>query len=117
MIFPEEKKPTILESFTDNLPGYQIFDKRLQLSKMLDVLFSTDLAGMNSYDEWHEYLGRYGIILVRSRAEQRWKESWHKWSDGRFMVVKNPAEEDKSELMLVPNKTIERMIILGILKG
>ena len=35
---------------------------------------------------------------------------------GRFMILKNPAEKDGCEMMLVPNKTIEKMILLGILK-
>lgn len=115
MKFPEEQKPkTIMESFVDSMPC-EAYERSSRFTKILAALFVKDLARMGSYEEWHEYLSGYGIILVRARAEQHYKEPWYRWSEGRFLVVKNPAETDKDELMLVPVKTIEKMIVLGIL--
>lgn len=115
MKFPEEQKPkTIMESFVDGLHNTP-YERSTRFTKILDALFAKILEGAGSYDEWHEHLSGYGIILVRARAEQRYKETWYKWSEGRFVVVRNPAEADKDELMLVPIKTIERMIVLGML--
>lgn len=116
MIPPEkEKEKTLIESFVDSLP-YPSYDRDTQFKKMLDLFFSEACMRVNSYDEWHEYLAGHGIILVKARdAREVYKEKWWSWTHGRFSILKNPAERDGCEMMLVPYGTIEKMILLGML--
>lgn len=115
MIPPEEEQKTLIESFVDSLvPEY---DKRAQFKKMLDAVFSEACDSVDSYLEWHEYLAGLGIILVKAQdVREIYKERWHSWAQGRFTILKNPAEKASNEMMLVPNKTVEKMILLGMLK-
>lgn len=110
----DEEPKTILESFLEGLDA-KAYDRWPKLYKMLDDLFLNRLECIPSRDEWHRYLSDHGIILVRSKGE-RYKEQWYKWSKGRFAVARNPAEKSAEELMLVPHKTLEKMIVLGILE-
>lgn len=112
----DEEEKTIIKSFIDSLDSPS-WDKNTHFKKMLSELFSNACLTMDSYDQWHDYLAGYGIILVKSRnTREMYKEKWHSWAQGRFVVLNNPAEKGIDEMMLVPHKTVEKMILLGMLK-
>lgn len=119
MIPEEEKKPkSLVESFVDRLSGDR-YNKSDVLWKLVDEKLDEAFMTMDSWDEWHEYLHRNGIVPVRSRHMKYHEEKWYAWANRKNMNVrKSPARQtnETGEFLLVPEKAVEKMIILGMLK-
>ena len=123
----EERRKTIVESFIEGIHVKQYeSEKRDIFLRSVDAFFKSILDSVYSYNEWHEQLSALSVVLVRRKERKPGHilPSYlaHRWSDGpgeRFLAIRNPAElEDDElrpkddELMLVPEKTLERLIIL-----
>lgn len=119
----EERQKTLVEAFIEGISIKQYEGERWStFLRALESFFHSVMEAVQSYDEWHEKLADLNVILVRKaeRKPGRILTSYEarRWCEpsSRFLAIKNPAELDDSELMLVPEKTIEKLIVLGELK-
>ena len=120
----EERQKTLVEAFIEGFNrDYARPDQVTNFFRSLSEYFLSVLDSVNSYDEWHEQLAGLNVVLVKAveRKIGRILPSYEpgKWCNlggSRFLAIANPAELDSDELMLVPEKTIEKLIVLGELK-
>jgi hypothetical protein len=125
MIPPDEKEEkTLVETFVDGLPGSQVYEKNSKFRQLLDLFFQNELHSMESWDDWHDFLAANGIVLAKGRAQKWQDEKWFYWaSQKKFQVLRSPTSVDRpgeagdryTEYLLVPQKTIEKLILLGCL--
>jgi len=111
----EEEEKTLVEAFVDCLPGSHIYEKNAKLRQLLDLFFKKELDSMESWDDWHSFLAANGIILVKGRAQNSRDEKWFDWANKKnFHIQHSPTSVDR-EYLLVPQKAIEKLILLGCL--
>ena len=126
MIPPDDPIPeTIVESFISSLSGKEDYYKRETFWRIVDKHFKSEFNRMDSWDEWHDYLASLGIIIAKRYLGEVEKQQWAKWARAKGLHMrKNPALSENwqvdqgrtTEYILIPNETLEKMIVLGILE-
>lgn len=114
MIPPDEPEAkSLIDSFIEKAPTTIELgiSKKKRLDELLFEVFQRDFETMESWKEWHDHLHSLDIILacdyvgVNNRGAGEWARQ------KKMYACQVPA--NTLETLLIPAKTIEKMIILG----
>lgn len=119
-MIPEDppQPKSVLDSFADKVVPKDFMEQRRNaVYKMVDQALAEDFKSMESWEEWHAHLAAMGIIPAKSCRQGFTEEKWYKWASRKGLVVRPSPAQKNQEWMLVPEATIEKMIVLGRIRS